>query len=593
MTTEGRASPIRHAVADLRRLRWLGFGLPILFLVGIEAFRFLFVPGDPLQHAEHVAIAAIAAIGILAFAALMFGLIERAEAQVVRQNRELTAINAVSTAVQGELAVEQIIDAALDVVIERTGATEASVVVFNRQPARQPALERKAVRAPHAPAGSIGEALPHLLEIPLAHGTAVVGRMRLQLTRESVEPDLLTTATLNNIGHQLACSIEIGQLIGDLQRRETEDRSLYDVLLRISSQKALPETLSALAQHARTLLDAEAIEICLEPHSAMLIEGAANARLGGGALEPDEGGGLCIAVARAPGAVAAGSAAERPAKLHVALASPEMTIGELRVAPGPGGSIKEREWGFIHRIAELAVIAITNSRMREQEREVAILAERERIAREMHDSLAQVLGFIHLQLQALRGKVARVDPAVVAASLAELTDVAEDAYRDVREAILGLRESSRAGRSLFANLRAYLERYEHQAGIDTVFEADSEQPPNLTPQAEIHVIRVIQEALTNVRKHARARRAVVRVTTEEGMVAFTVEDDGRGFDVSSASPGHDGGFGLHAMRERMELIGGTLMIDSAPKRGTRVIARVPLVPAGAAVVEEAPSGASF
>jgi two-component system nitrate/nitrite sensor histidine kinase NarX len=587
--TDDRGSATRHAAADLRRLRWLGFGLPILALVGLEGFRFLFVAADPLQHAEHVAIAAIAAIGILAFAALMFRLIDRAEAQVMRQNRELAAINAVSTAVQGELAVEQIIDAALDVVIERTGATEASVVVFNRQPSRQPAVERQVVRAPHASVGSTGEAMPHLVEIPLAHGAAIVGRMRLHMAENALEPDVLASATLNNIGHQLACSIEIGQLIGSLQRRESEDRGLYDVLLRISNQKALTETLAALAQHARDLLDADAVRICLTPSGALLVEQAGNT-VNGGTIQRSDDGALTIVVGR--NGTGEGAPPANGRSMRLPLVSPEMTFGDLCVTPSADGAIHEREWGFIHRIAELAVIAISNSRMREREREMAMLAERERIAREMHDSLAQVLGFIHLRLVDLRAKVARVDSPQMNASLDELTGVAEDAYRDVREAILGLHESSRAGRSLFENLRAYVERYEHQAGIDTKFETDFDRPPSLTPQAEIHVIRVIQEALTNVRKHAHARHAVVGATNDEGMVVFTVADDGRGFDLSTAALSHDGGFGLQAMRERMELIGGTLAIESSPRRGTRVIARVPQVPASTTVVEEPVIGAA-
>ena len=587
--TYDRGTPARHAVADLRRLRWLGFGLPILFLVIIEAFRFMFVAADPLQHAEHVAIAAIAAIGILAFAAVMFRLIDRAEGQVMRQNRELTAINAVSTAVQGELAVEQIIDAALDVVTERTGATEASVIVFSRQPGRQPALERKVLRAPHASLAVVGEQTPHLVEIPLAHGSSIVGRMRLHLPPDAFEPDVLTSATLNNIGHQLACSIEIGQLIGSLQRRETEDRGLYDVLLRISSQKALAETLSALVDHARELLDADAVQVSLGASSALLIEtlpGAAGPGVGAIAQRGEDGGLTIASVRPRNGDSVVRAGGER---LRLSLTSPEMAFGEVVVIPAVGAHYSEREWGFIHRIAELAVIAISSSRLREQEHQMAILAERERIAREMHDSLAQVLGFIHLRLVDLRAKVARVESPQMNASLDELTNVAQDAYRDVREAILGLRESSRAGRSLFENLRAYLERYEHQAGIDTAFETDFDQPPNLTPQAEIHVIRVIQEALTNVRKHARARHATVHVTTRDGMVAFLVEDDGRGFSVADAALAHDGGFGLQAMRERMELIGGSLIIESAPKSGTRIIALVPPVPAAAITSEEAVS----
>ena len=273
----------------------------------------------------------------------------------------------------------------------------------------------------------------------------------------------------------------------------------------------------------------------------------------------------------------------------LSLVSPEQTLGELCVVARDDTPFADREWRFLHRSAELAVIAITSSRMRERERQVAILAERERLAREMHDSLAQVLGYIHLQLEGLRPKVGRADPAVVAASLVELTDVARDAYRDVRESILGLRESSRAGRSLFENLRAFLERYEHQAGIEARFETDFEEPPTLSPQAEIHVIRVIQEALTNVRKHAHAQRALVRATVEDGMAIFSVDDDGRGFDLAKSSVGREGGFGLEAMRERMELIGGTLTVDSAPGRGTRIVARVPVAHTGVSIDEDARS----
>jgi two-component system nitrate/nitrite sensor histidine kinase NarX len=568
---EQEARPtVRHDTGDLRRLKWLGVVLPLACLIAIEAFRYFAVENDPLQRAEHVAIAAIMAIGVVGFALLMFRLIERTEAQVIRQNRELTAINAVSTAVQGELAVEQIIDAALEAVIERTGATEASVVVFARDRARDIGLERKFVRAAHAPLGSIGEAMPHLIDIPLARGTAIVGRMRLHLPQATAEPDVLTSATLNNIGHQLACSIEIGQLVADLQRRKLEGHGLYDVLLRISNHKPLTDTLGALVQHARDLTGAESAELCLTPASASMIDPS-----GVELLTHEADGGVCIATS--PHGASPSVGLDDRSTLRLSLVSPEQTLGELRVARQPDAPFSPREFGFLHSLGELAVIAVTSARMREGERQASILAERERIAREMHDSLAQVLGLIHLQLRALRGKVSQVDPQIVAASLTELADIAEEAYRDVREAILGLRESSRAERGLFDSLRAYLERYDHQAKIHTTLETEFEEEPHLSPQAEVHIIRVIQEALTNVRKHAAAANAVVRVKLVDGMVEFAIEDDGHGFDIGKAALDADGGFGLHAMRERMTLIGGTLAIDSAPGRGTRVVARVPSV----------------
>jgi hypothetical protein len=199
----------RHTA--LNRLKLVGFGLPLACLLVIEILDYFLVTEDPVMRAEHFAIAAAGALGVVLFAVLMFGLIERSEAQVIRQNRELTAINAVTTAVQGELAVEQIIDAALEVVLERTGATEASVVVFPRDQGREMGIERRVMAANHMPIAGVGRSMPHLIDIPLAHGTAVVGRMRLHLPEGSPEPDLLTAATLGNIGHQLASSIEIGR----------------------------------------------------------------------------------------------------------------------------------------------------------------------------------------------------------------------------------------------------------------------------------------------------------------------------------------------------------------------------------------------
>jgi signal transduction histidine kinase len=156
----------------------------------------------------------------------------------------------------------------------------------------------------------------------------------------------------------------------------------------------------------------------------------------------------------------------------------------------------------------------------------------------------------------------------------ELADLAEEAYRDVREAILGLRESSRVDRGFIDSLHAYLDKFSHQSGVRVTLETALDRELALSPRAEVQVIRVIQEALTNVRKHSGASAAVVRITDANGGTTIVVEDNGHGFDLTSALLGRDG-FGLHTMRERVELIGGTLTIDSSPGRGTRVIALMP------------------
>ncbi|HSN11140.1 MAG TPA: ATP-binding protein, partial [Propionibacteriaceae bacterium] len=119
-----------------------------------------------------------------------------------------------------------------------------------------------------------------------------------------------------------------------------------------------------------------------------------------------------------------------------------------------------------------------------------------------------------------------------------------------------------------------LEKYERQSGIPTVLDADGAEDIVLPARYQVQILRVVQEALTNVRKHSGARSAVVRVRDDGVLTTFTVEDDGHGFDVAAVPFTRDG-FGLHSMRERMELLGGTLTIDSEPGHGTRVTAAVP------------------
>jgi two-component system nitrate/nitrite sensor histidine kinase NarX len=213
--------------------------------------------------------------------------------------------------------------------------------------------------------------------------------------------------------------------------------------------------------------------------------------------------------------------------------------------------------------------------MREGVRQRAVLNERTRIAREMHDSLAQVLGAVHLRLRALETGVGTLDDEQVVAEVEALADVCAEAYRDVREAILGLRDANRhAERGLEDNLRAYLEAYSTQNGISARFANEVGHEVSLSPRAEVHVIRIVQEALTNVRKHARARSVLVSIRGTETSTSFVVADDGIGFDPEAAT-GSQEGYGLFTMRDRAALLGGTVQVDSAPGRGTTVAASVP------------------
>lgn len=209
----------------------------------------------------------------------------------------------------------------------------------------------------------------------------------------------------------------------------------------------------------------------------------------------------------------------------------------------------------------------------EQVRRLAILEERDRLAREMHDSLGQVLGFVNLKAKVASDLIGRGHPAVAAEELEQMRTAVQEAYQEVRQAILSLRTTPQ-GEGLLASLREYVQRLREQSGLDIRVEA----PDHLRfpPAVEAQVIRIVQEALTNVRKHAQAKTVTVRFATEppDGTVV-TITDDGRGFNLSDVEAGRGTRFGLLTMRERAETVGGTLAVQTAPGLGTTVRLWIP------------------
>lgn len=213
----------------------------------------------------------------------------------------------------------------------------------------------------------------------------------------------------------------------------------------------------------------------------------------------------------------------------------------------------------------------------EQQRALATLHERERIARELHDNLGQVLGFVKMQGHAARSALARDQAAKADEYLAQMVAVVQDAHTDVREYILGAGADAQPGAGFFAGLAQYLQRYSQTYGVATELVV----PPELSdqsfePGAEAQLLRIIQEALTNVRKHAQAHAAQVIFRACDGRAEATVQDDGAGFDPALLDGESGPHYGLRFMRERAQEVGGTVDIDTAPGRGTRVIISMPI-----------------
>ncbi|MDQ3856712.1 MAG: PAS domain-containing sensor histidine kinase [Chloroflexota bacterium] len=229
---------------------------------------------------------------------------------------------------------------------------------------------------------------------------------------------------------------------------------------------------------------------------------------------------------------------------------------------------------------------VYNCRDISERRELAIVEERARIAREMHDSVAQVLGYVSMKAQAAQRLIDHGQAELAASEVAQLAQAAQVAYSDVREDILGLRSSMAVDRGLLDALRAYLDQWQTQSGISVELRTSQMDGTHLSPSAELQLLRIVQEALTNTRKHSGATHAEVSIRETDGNIEVAIEDDGTGFDPQQPARSMGPHFGLAVMRERAEAAGGALRIDSGRRRGTRVIVCLPvnLEPAGARAV---------
>ena len=224
------------------------------------------------------------------------------------------------------------------------------------------------------------------------------------------------------------------------------------------------------------------------------------------------------------------------------------------------------------RFAITAAIAIDNADLHRRLRSLAVAEERVRIAHELHDGTAQVLAYVGVKAQAVREYLRQGRTAEAEEQLEELRAAAHNLQVETREAILGLRTPLSPDQPFAAALRHVIERWQDQSGTPSELIADEDL--QLDPEVKLQLLRIVQEALANVRKHARASRTRVELRRAEGSVTLSIEDDGVGFAAggSSSSPGH---FGLSTMRERASRMGGVFHLDTSPGHGTRLWIQVP------------------
>lgn len=247
-------------------------------------------------------------------------------------------------------------------------------------------------------------------------------------------------------------------------------------------------------------------------------------------------------------------------------------IGILWVGRYDGEPFNESEIAGLGHLADQTVIALQHASMAARLQSLAVIEERSRIAREMHDSLAQILGYLGLEMQTLETLIRQGETEAVLAEIKQARQTIKSAQVDVRGNILSLRTTLSGNLGLIAALQTYLEEFSLQTDIATQFIDHTTTELNLSPIAETQLVRIVQEALTNVRKHSQADAVAFQLRVQEGSLVITLTDNGIGIQQGEISKSH---FGLQTMVERAESIGGKLTITSSDN-GTSIKLTIPL-----------------
>lgn len=384
----------------------------------------------------------------------------------------------------------------------------------------------------------------------------------------------------------------IGRMQSRLERHNRELLALHGAGLDISAELSLDAVLDKAVERARTLVGAKygALSVVnadgtIQTFITAGIPAEVRARIGA----PPVGHGLLGVVLREGEHLrleeigrdprSYGFPANHPVMrslLAVPITCKGPFVGNLYLSEKENGAaFTPGDEETLERFAVQAAIAIDNAHLHRQVADLAVAQERLHIAHEMHDGIAQVLGYVNTKVQAATEYIRRDKTDEGLAQLRELANAAREAYGDVREAIVDLRTLPEPARPFEEILRDYIGRWKEQTEISTQLTVDGNL--SLPNGIELQLVRIIQESLTNVRKHAKATTARIDLRRRDGKLLLVVSDDGVGLtSPSTRSRGAFPRFGLSTMRERAESVGGTFAIESTPGAGTAVRVEIPI-----------------
>jgi two-component system NarL family sensor kinase len=381
--------------------------------------------------------------------------------------------------------------------------------------------------------------------------------------REDLERRNHELSVLNEIARELNRSVNLGEALGFTLSRVAELLGLRAGWIWLiegsSSQPYLAASQNlppALANDPRHM-DGSGYCYCLDTYKKGDLEGAANVNV--------------LTCSRLSGLIDGTGGLRYHASIP--LYAGDKKLGVMNVASPDWRSLSPEELQLLYTIGDLLSIAVERARLFARSSQLGAAEERNRLAREIHDTLAQGLTATALQLESADALFdTGSDTEKARGPLRRALSLTQYNLEEARRSVLDLRAAPLEGRPLSEALKALVERWEAETGIGARYAAVNGSRP-LPPRVEAALYRICQEALTNVARHAEAGRVRVRLVATPQEVRLSIEDDGRGFDASRV-PGDR--HGLVGMRERAQMLGGALEVRSSPGGGTRVQASVPL-----------------
>lgn len=376
---------------------------------------------------------------------------------------------------------------------------------------------------------------------------------------------------------------KVAEKTAELEEKKERLEGLYEVTALVANTTVLDELAQSFARSVARIARADGVTIRWSDHDnkryLMLAAQGMPQWLVDDEQCIDKGGCYCGNVASEPGlrVIPIRSDADEsslpcaragfktviniPVRLHERLMGEVDLFFNARVDPAPPLR------SLLEALASHLASAMENLRLNALEKEAAVSHERIYLARELHDSIAQSLAFIKIQVQLMRDAVRSGNPDAIQEILEEIDTGVRESYGDVRELLIHFRTRANT-EDIEAALATTLRKFEHQSGVKTSLSIEGRGIP-LFPDSQIQVLHIVQEALSNVRKHAHASHVSLKVQQQPAW-RFEVQDDGIGFNSDEERP-DETHVGLRIMRERAQLIGANLEIISSPGHGSSII----------------------